>query len=61
MKLVRTVKIKLDMPVETIQPTINAYTKAFNLVCQAGWNDSDSNGVSLHNVKLSRTFERRLE
>jgi len=49
------------MPVETIQPTINAYTKAFNLVCQAGWNDSDSNGVSLHNVKLSRTFERRLE
>jgi len=49
MKLVRTVKLKLDIPVETIQPTVDAYTSAFNFVCQQGWNDSDSNGVSLHN------------
>ena len=44
----RTIKIKLDIPIEAIKPTIEAYTKGFNFVCQAGWNDSDSNGVSLH-------------
>ncbi|NCO11872.1 IS200/IS605 family element transposase accessory protein TnpB, partial [Candidatus Pacearchaeota archaeon] len=49
MKLIRTIKLKLDIPVEVIKPTFDAYTKAFNLVCQIGWNDSDSNGVSLHN------------
>ena len=53
MKLVRTVELKLNIPVESIKPTLDAYTKAFNFVCQVRWNDSDSNGVSLHNVKLS--------
>lgn len=48
MLLTRTIKIKLDIPVEAIKPTIEAYTKAFNFVCRVGWNDSDSNGVSLH-------------
>jgi len=48
MQLSRTVKIKLNIPIEIIKPTIEAYTKAFNFVCQVGWNDSDSNGVSLH-------------
>lgn len=48
MQLTRIVKIKLNIQVETILPTIKAYTQAFNHVCQIGWNDSDSNGVSLH-------------
>jgi IS605 OrfB family transposase len=48
MQMSRTIKIKLDISVESIRPTIEAYTKAFNLVCRVGWNDSDSNGVSLH-------------
>ena len=48
MLLSRTIKIKLNIPVEVIKPTIEAYTKAFNSVCEIGWNDSDSNGVSLH-------------
>ena len=48
MLLSRTIKIKLDIPVENIKPTIEAYTKAFNSVCKIGWNDSDTNGVSLH-------------
>jgi len=48
MLLSRTIKIKLDIPVETIKPTVDAYTKAFNYTCEIGWNDSDSNGVSLH-------------
>jgi transposase len=55
MKLTRTVKLKLDIPIETIKPTVEAYTKAFNFVCQKGWNDSDSNGVSLHNKTYSDT------
>jgi IS605 OrfB family transposase len=49
MKLTRTVKLKLNIPIEIIKPTVDAYTKAFNSVCQTGWDDSDSNGVSLHN------------
>ncbi|MFH1832133.1 MAG: transposase [bacterium] len=48
MLLSRTIKIKLDIPVEIIKPTVKAYTQAFNHICQVGWNDSDSNGVSLH-------------
>ena len=48
MKLVKTVKIKLNISVDSIKPTINAYTKAFNFVVQTGWDDRDFNGVSLH-------------
>ena len=48
MQLSRTIKIKLNIPIETIKPTFDAYTKAFNVICQTGWDDSDSNGVSLH-------------
>lgn len=57
MKLTRTVKLKLDIPTKIIKPTLEAYTKAFNLVCQIGWNDSDSNGVSLHNKTYAITRE----
>jgi len=57
MILTRTIKLKLDIPVESIKPTVEAYTKAFNFVCQKGWNDSDSNGVSLHNKTYSTTRE----
>ena len=49
MKLLRTIKLKLNIPPDFIKPTVEAYTKAFNLICQTGWDDSDSNGVSLHN------------
>jgi len=57
MQLVRTVKLKLDIPVEIIKPTVEEYTKAFNFVCQTAWNDSDSNGVSLHKKTYSITRE----
>ena len=63
MQLSRTIKIKLDISIEAIKPTIEAYTKAFNFVCRTGWNDSDSNGVSLHHktykeLKVSPIFIR---
>ena len=48
MYMSRIVKIKLGIPIEGVKPTIEAYTNAFNFVCRIGWNDSDSNGVSLH-------------
>ena len=57
MKLTRTIKLRLDIPLEIIQPTVDVYTKAFNFVCQTGWNDSDSNGVSLHNKTYLKTRE----
>ena len=57
MKRTRTVKLKLDIPAEVIKPTVDGYTKAFNFVCQVAWNDSDSNGVSLHNKTYSITRE----
>ena len=48
MKLVRVAKIRLDVPFQELKPTFDAYTRAFNLVAQRGWMDSDCNGVSLH-------------
>lgn len=57
MKLTRVIKLKLNIPIEIIKPTVEAYTKAFNSVCQVGWNDNDSNGVSLHNKTYSDTRE----
>ena len=48
MKLIRTAKIKLNMGKDEILPSIEAYTKAFNFVCQEGFKKKDKNGVSLH-------------
>jgi IS605 OrfB family transposase len=48
LKLIRTVKLKLDIPILDILPTLENYTKAYNFTCDIGWNDNDSNGVSLH-------------
>ena len=55
MRLTRTIKLKLDIPIEIVKPTIKAYTKAFNFVCKIGWDNSDSNGVSLHNKSYLET------
>ena len=48
MKLVRTIKLRLQEDPQVFQSTIDSYTKAFNYTCQVGWNDKDYNGVSLH-------------
>jgi hypothetical protein len=37
MKLIRTAKIKLNISVAEMLPTMQAYTKAFNLVASVGW------------------------
>jgi IS605 OrfB family transposase len=48
MKLTRTAKIKLNISPSEVLPTMQAYTKAFNFVCQVGFLAKDKNGVSLH-------------
>jgi putative transposase len=46
--LVRTARIKLDIPATELLPTVRAYTTAFNFVCKTGFDSKDKNGVSLH-------------
>jgi len=48
MKLRRTIKLQLECSPDTLKQTVELYTKAFNAVCSAGWEDKDCNGVSLH-------------
>lgn len=55
MKLTRTVKIKLNISSNEIKPTLEAYTNAFNYVCQTGWQNKDFNGVSLHHKTYQTT------
>lgn len=47
-KIRRTVKLKLNIPRELVEPTVKAYTQAFNLVCKEGWQSKDFNSISLH-------------
>jgi len=58
MKLIRTIKLKLNIPESEILPTIQAYTKAYNLVCQQGWQDSDYNAISLHHKTYKTVREQ---
>ena len=53
MKLTRTIRLPLEAKPEDILPSLEAYTAAFNLVCKRGWQDSDSNGISLHHKTYS--------
>ena len=58
MKLTRTIKLKLDIPESEFLPTIQAYTQAYNLVCQQGWQDKDYNAISLHSKTYSTVREQ---
>ena len=57
MRITRTIKIPLNVNKSLFQETIDLYTKAYNLVCKTGFNDSDFNGVSLHNKTYYQTRE----
>jgi len=50
MKITRTAKIKLNISEESIIPTISAYTKSYNYVCQVGYDKKNFNGVTLHKL-----------
>jgi len=58
MKLTRTIKLKLDIPEIEILSTVQAYTKAYNLICQQGWQDSDYNAISLHHKTYKTVREQ---
>ena len=57
MKLTRTAKIKLTASPSEIFPTLMSYTKAFNFVCQAGFEKKEKNGVNLHKLCYYTTRE----
>ena len=57
MKLTRTAKIKLNIPVDELLPTLTAYTKAFNFVCQDGFQKKEKNGINLHKSCYKATRE----
>jgi len=59
MQLKRSIKLKLDIDLVSILPTIEAYTKAFNYVCDVGWNDNDFNKFTLH-PKVYKTIRQYL-
>jgi IS605 OrfB family transposase len=50
MKLSRTAKLKLNIKADQILPSLQAYTKAFNFVCQIGFDNKISNAIDLHKL-----------
>ncbi len=58
MKLIRTIKLKLDISEIEMLPTIGAYAQAYNYVCQRGWQDNDYNAISLHHKTYRTTREQ---
>lgn len=57
MKLIKTAKIKLKISVNEILPTIKAYTKAFNIICQDGYEAKIHNGIELHKLTYYKIRE----
>ena len=57
MKLTRTAKIKLGISPSDILPTLLAYTKAFNFVCEKGFATKEKNGINLHKLTYQDTRE----
>src|SRR3990167_7105207 len=57
MKLTRTAKIKLNISANELLPTLIAYTKAFNFVCQKGFDKKEKNGINLHKLCYYDTRE----
>jgi IS605 OrfB family transposase len=53
MKLVKTIKIKLDTDVAPLLPTIHAYTNSFNYVASIGFSKKKSHSIDLHNLTYS--------
>ena len=51
MRLIRTIKIKLNIPESQLKPTIDAYTESYNSICKIGFRSKIiTNGVELHNL-----------
>ena len=58
MRLVRTIKIKLNVTENQLRPTIDAYTTSYNFVCQTGFQPKIiTNGVDLHHLTYVKARE----
>ena len=57
MRITRTAKVKLDITEDSVIPTISAYTKAYNFVCQEGYKKKNFNGVTLHKLTYQTVRE----
>jgi IS605 OrfB family transposase len=57
MKLSRTAKLKLNVKIDQILPSLQAYTKAFNLVCQVGYDKKIYNAIELHKLTYQNCRE----
>lgn len=58
MRLVRTIKIKLNVTESQLRPTIDAYTASYNFVCQTGFQPKIiTNGVELHHLTYVKARE----
>jgi len=50
MRLVKTIKIKLDTEAAKLLPTIHAYTNSFNYVSKIGFDNKRTHSIDLHNL-----------
>lgn len=50
MKLVKTIKVKLDVEAAKLLPTIHAYTNSFNYVSHIGFSNKKTHSIDLHNL-----------
>ena len=58
MKIVRTAKIKLDdVSVSEVLPTLQAYSAAYNLACQAGFEQKTHSQVKIHHLSYQKIRE----
>ncbi len=59
MTVKRTIKLKLSLPVGDILPTVEEYTRAFNLVARRAFEDGDFNSISVHH-KVYKVLRKTL-
>jgi putative transposase len=57
MKIMRTIKLKLKASINDVLPTMEAYTKAFNLVSKIGYEQNEFNGINLHKLSYAQCKE----
>jgi len=50
MRLVKTIKVKLDIEAALLLPTIQAYTNSFNYVSKIGFENKRTHSIDLHNL-----------
>ena len=58
MKLQKTARIKLNVGMDEVLPTFQAYTNAFNFVCKTGYPKKLHNTIELHHLCYQKSREK---